>query len=306
MRVALLPLVLLLGVLPQRLADEPAVAMGLWYAGPGAQPPSTATGDVEALRRDLAVVRRAGYNAVTTWVNWKEGEPTRGAYALAGTERLVAAAAEAELQVSLVVFTEPAPAWAPGVPDAAAQFFAYVSKRLSLQRGVTRVVQYSPALDRPGRIKVAPGSGPDARLAMWSAVARGERAVAFQGSDGPLSPTVLSLGETAGVITRNPSLFDPLRPRAEGVRSIAAEGGGAPVEIRLLESANALMIIGLNHSPSPRKATVSFLPDIPEAIWQNLETGTQVHFVMGKSGPVLEHAFAPRDALVLMIRKRLR
>jgi hypothetical protein len=28
--------------------------------------------------------------------------------------------------------------------------------------------------------------------------------------------------------------------------------------------------------------------------------------VMGKGGPVLDHTFAPRDALVLMIRKKLR
>jgi hypothetical protein len=66
------------------------------------------------------------------------------------------------------------------------------------------------------------------------------------------------------------------------------------------------MIIGLNYSAALRKATISFSPEIPEAIWQNLETGTAVNFVMGSTGPVLEHTFGPRDALVLVIRKKLR
>jgi hypothetical protein len=306
MPVALLPLLLFLGFLPQRLADEPSVSIGLWYAGPGAQPPSTATSDVAALSRDLEMIHRAGYNAITTWVSWRQAEPARGAYALAGTERLIAAAATFELQVSVVVFTDPAPAWAAKVPNGEAGFVAYVARRLSLHRAVTRVVQHSTALDGSGRIKVGPGSGPDARLALWSAIARGERKLAFQGTDDPISAAVLSLGETAGVVTRNQSLFGPLRPRTEGVRSIAAEGGGATVEVRLLESPNALMIIGLNYAASPRKASVMFNPDIPEAIWQNLETGTQVNFVMGKTGPVLDHTFGPRDAMVLMIRKRIR
>jgi hypothetical protein len=74
----------------------------------------------------------------------------------------------------------------------------------------------------------------------------------------------------------------------------------------MLESPDTLMIIGLNYAASPRTATIRFSPDIPEAIWQNLETGAAVSVVMGPKGPFLEHTFAPRDALVLMIRKQLR
>jgi hypothetical protein len=145
---------------------------------------------------------------------------------------------------------------------------------------------------------------PAARLAMWAAIARGERTVSFMSSDGSIGP-LLPLGETAGVITRNQALFAPLRPRTGGVTSVAA-GGGASIDVKLLESAQALMIIGLNYAPAPQTATITFAPEIPEAIWQNLETGTAVNFVMGKSGPFLEYTFAPRDALVLMIRKTLR
>ncbi|HJR59716.1 MAG TPA: beta-galactosidase [Vicinamibacterales bacterium] len=305
MRLALLPIALCVSIASQEAAVEPIVSIGIWYAGPGAQPPSTNTADAEVLRRDLAIVRRAGFNAVTTWVTWREAEPKRGAYALAGVERLIAAAVEADLKVSLVVFTDP-PQWA-GVAaqtKGEAEFLSYVTRRLGLQPGVTGIVRHTPAIDAaPSRIRVAPGTAPDARVAMWSAIAGGEKAVAFFGTDDPLG-AVLSLGETAGVVTRNPALFFPLRPRAKGIVGIT--GNGPSVDVRLLESADALMIIGLNRAGSPRKATIQFSPDIPEAIWQNLETGTAVNFVMGKGGPFLDHTFGPRDAVVLMIRKKLR
>ena len=139
----------------------------------------------------------------------------------------------------------------------------------------------------------------------WAAVARGAQAVAFLDVDGGAGPAVLSLGETIGIVTRNQSLFAPLRARKGGVRDVAG-ASGAPVDVRLLESADALVIVGINYSPSVQKVTINFDPDIPEAIWQNLETGTSVNFVMGRGGPFLEHTFSPRDTLVLMIRKKLR
>jgi hypothetical protein len=217
----------------------------------------------------------------------------------------VSAAVEADLRISVVVYDDPAPAWAVSKAEAASTFVDYLSKRLSLRPGILRVVQHTAALANPAaRITVRPGSAPDARLAMWSFVARGARRVAFAGSETPLSADVFALGETAGVITRNEALFAPLRPREGGVTGISGAGGGPRVEVRLLESDEALMIVGLNYAPESRAVTIAFAPDIPEAIWQNLETGTAVSFVMGKTGPSLEYTFGPRDALVLMIRKR--
>ena len=52
--------------------------------------------------------------------------------------------------------------------------------------------------------------------------------------------------------------------------------------------------------------TFTFAPDMPEAIWQNMETGAAVNFVAGPSGPTYTYAFKPRDVLVLMIKKDLR
>jgi hypothetical protein len=305
MGLSLISLILALLLPSQRSAEEPFVAVGVWYAGPGVQPPATATADVAALRRDLAVIRRAGFNSITTWIDWREVEPKRGEYALAGIERLIAAAAEADLRAAVLVFVDPAPNWAGGDADAAGRFVEYLGNRLSLHRGLLDLARHTPAASEPpARIPVTAATAPGARLAMWSAIARGERRVAFSDPSDPVGRAVLSLGETAGVITRNQALFTPLRPRSGGVTSVSA-GGGAPVEVRLLESADALMIIGLNYAPTLRKATITFSVDIPEAIWQNMETGTAVNFVMGKNGPVLEHTFTPRDALVLMIRRRL-
>lgn len=291
---------ILLAQAPQTPA-EPFVEIGVWYAGPGARPPAQATADVDAMRTDLQAIRRAGFNTVVTWVRWSDAEPKKEAYALAGVERLIAASAAADLRVAVVVFPDP-PAWAGAGADAG-PFVAYASRRLSLNPAVSRVVAHSAAVERT-RIELK-GSAPAARLAMWAAVARGERFVSFMSEDGAIAP-LLPLGETAGVITRNEALFAPLRPRSGGVTSVSSAGGGAPVDVKLLESPDALVIIGLNPAAAPRAATITFTTEIPEAIWQNLETGTAVNFVMGKEGPFLEHTFAPRDVLVLMIRKRLR
>jgi len=293
-------------VVQPSVADGP-VGIGVWYAGPGARPPATATSDVETLRGDLATIRRAGFNAITTWTSWREAEPKRGAYALAGLERLVAAAAEADLHVMVLAYTEPAPAWSAGDREGAARFVSYVSKRLSLQANVLAVAGVAHLSDAVrSRIDVGAGDALDARFAMWSQLATGARYVALAGRDGPLSPAVLSLGETAGVVTRNQALFAPLRPRSGGVLRVSAADPKSRVEVRVLESADAIVIIGLNHEPAARKATIAFSPEMPEAIWQNLETGTAVSFIMTREGPLFEHVFGPRDAVVLMIRKRLR
>ena len=145
----------------------------------------------------------------------------------------------------------------------------------------------------------------EARLAFWDAVAAGARVMYFSSGERLTRRQILALGETAGIVTRNQPVFAALAPRAHGVRGIEGPGGAA-IDVRLLESAELMVIIALNRAAERRDAVISFERDIPEAIWQNLETGTSTSFVMGGGGPVLEHTFAARDALVLMIRKRFR
>ncbi len=87
---------------------------------------------------------------------------------------------------------------------------------------------------------------------------------------------------------------------------VLIEGATGPVETRYLESADVLMLIGLNHADTPQRVKMTFTPDTQEAIWQNMETGAAVNFVAGPEGPTYTYSFGPRDALVLMIRKSVR
>jgi beta-galactosidase len=91
-----------------------------------------------------------------------------------------------------------------------------------------------------------------------------------------------------------------------GVRpEVRIDGAPGQVESRFLESAGAIVFVALNHSDASQKVTFSFDPSVPEAIWQNMETGSQVNFVQGPNGPTYTHTFAARDAMVLVRGKRL-
>ncbi len=111
---------------------------------------------------------------------------------------------------------------------------------------------------------------------------------------------------------------DPDKTRATGeflqrlvasagvVPEIRLDGGAGRVEARFLESADAILLIAINHGDAAERVTFAFGPDVPEAIWQNMETGAAVSFVQGASGPTYQHTFAPRDVMVLVRGKRLR
>lgn len=274
------------------------------YAGPGAKPPRTALADPEILRRDLGRIRQAGYNAILTWITWEQVEPLQGTLLLEGTTQLVAAAAAQELPVVVRLVTSVAPAWARAEPGSADRFVEGVHTRLSSLRGVVAVEREASG---PVVIDLLPAASGLARnrLAFWTAVAGGAKRLSLMDPAGGAGRDLLAMAETAGVVTRNQALFAPLQPRLRGVRQVSA-AGGASIEVRLLESRDVIMIIALNRSAVPRTARITFDPDIPEAIWQNLETGATVNFVMTKEGPVLEHTLAAHDVLVLMTGKTLR
>jgi len=302
----LLPLICSLLLTPQQPQDEPFIPIGIWYAGPAALPPATAFTDLESIRSELSLVRRAGFNSITTWISWRDAEPKRGTYALAGVERLIAAAAQNDLKVQVRLFTEASPAWSSSATDRE-RFATYAASRLALGPNVLSVQSADSTKDPVNLIHVGSnGRTPiQARVDFWAAIARRAPRISFMDGEGGAGPAVLSLGETVGIVTRNQALFAPLRARKEGIREVTG-AAGAPVEVTLLESQEALLIVGINYSPGVQKVTINFMPDIPEAIWQNLETSTSVNFVMGRGGPFLEHTFSPRDTLVLMIRKKLR
>jgi beta-galactosidase len=144
----------------------------------------------------------------------------------------------------------------------------------------------------------------------------------FPGDGGGAAAVTLSRygGGRAILIGTFPSAAfeqDPEKMRATGefLQRLVAFAGvtpavridGAPglVESRFLESAGAIVLIALNHSDTTQRVTFSFAPSVPEAIWQNMETGSQVNFVQGPDGPTYTHTFAARDAMVLVRGKRL-
>ena len=87
---------------------------------------------------------------------------------------------------------------------------------------------------------------------------------------------------------------------------IRIDGAAGLVEARFLESSSAILLIAINHAESSQRVTLRFGPDISEAIWQNMETGSAVNFVQGPDGPTYAHTFGPRDVMVLVRGKRLR
>jgi hypothetical protein len=291
----------------QQAQVEPFIPIGIWYAGGSVRPPAAAATDLDTVRSELALIRSGGFNSITTWVNWRDAEPRPGSYALAAVERLIAAAAQNDLTVNVRLFTDKPPAWSSAVPTDRARFITYVASRLRLGPQVTSVEPADGPDDLGKTIRVGRNARTpfEARMDFWAAVAAGAKSVTFADVEGGAGVSVLSLGETVGIVTWNQALFAPLRPRKGGVRDVVG-GSGAPVDVKMLESAEVLVIIGVNYSPSVQRVTINFTPEIPEAIWQNLETSTSVNFVMGRGGPFLEHTFSPRDTLVLMIRKTLR
>jgi hypothetical protein len=106
------------------------------------------------------------------------------------------------------------------------------------------------------------------------------------------------------------------RVRGDLIGRIAAAAGVTPevriagadgsVEARFLESSSAMLLLAMNYSSASHKVTFTFAPDVPEAIWQNMETGAAVNFVDGPEGATYTHTFAPHDVLVLVRGKRLR
>jgi hypothetical protein len=159
-----------------------------------------------------------------------------------------------------------------------------------------------------GTIRIEQLTEPDSvREAAWARLAYGARAVIFEDWNA-LQKNDTALGEAAAfaeTLARNPALYVPLRRvESTGDRAFTIAGGRNQVEAHWLESPDALLLVAVNHSVEPRDVTITFAPAIPEAIWQNMLTGSAVNFVSGPTGPVYNRTFAAREVIVLMIRKR--
>ena len=154
----------------------------------------------------------------------------------------------------------------------------------------------------------------------------GARVLARFGGDGgrPGDPAIVTASQGTGraiLVGTFPSAAfeqDPDKMRGTGellqrliasagvAPEIGIDGGAGRVEARFLESSNAIVLIAINHADTAERVTFKFGPDVPEAIWQNMETGAAVNFVQGPNGPTYAHAFGARDVMVLVRGKRLR
>ena len=147
------------------------------------------------------------------------------------------------------------------------------------------------------------------RQAGWYYLGMGARGVIF-GDWAALAQNadaVTAAAEFAEHVARNAALYAPLQPRvpSQGAPDVTIEGNHPKIAARFLESSDALLLIVTNHdSSTSHEVILNFSPEIPEAIWQNMLTGAAVNFVAGPKGPTYTRTFAPKDVLVLMIRKR--
>ena len=160
--------------------------------------------------------------------------------------------------------------------------------------------------DGIGVVKVAEdASGWQIRQEAWIWMGRGYRGVLFD-SWSTLRKNEDALAAAASfadVITRNSALFAPLRQSARAVR---IQSASPDIFARFVESSDAILLVAANLTDSVQSVTLEFSPDTPEAIWQNMESGTAVNFVAGPDGPIYSRSFQPHDVVVLMIRKQLK
>ena len=290
----------------------PSIVMSVWYNGPRLSPPQPLPAGVssETLLDDLIAIKRAGFNGIVTWISWRNGEPSRGALDVAQLDRVVSLAIDAGLSVGIEVYTSEPPEWLKESSNAlAGAFYERVRDRYADRRPAV-VVRF--AGDPAGGVlfSMRVGAGPgnmsprEVRSRIWHEFVQDQRRWSFRSDEGPRSTELRAVGELARLLIGNQALFASLRPRTVNNAVTIEPAGG--IDVRILESLDAIVIIGLNETDSTRRVKLTFPPDIPEAIWQNMEAGNAVNFVMGQSGPFYEHTFAPQDALVLAIRKKLR
>jgi hypothetical protein len=155
---------------------------------------------------------------------------------------------------------------------------------------------------------VIPIGGPRGAITLeaWSALARGARVFLFgDWVDLQRNPDALTeAAEFAEAVTRNAAFYAALRPRRPGGLRIAARAQG--VEATLLQSSDAWLLVALNRADMALDVTISFPPEVPEAIWRNMFNGGSVSFVTGPGGTVYSRTFRPHEVLVLAIGRGVR
>ena len=237
--------------------------------------------------------------------DWRTGESSTGAV-LSGADVRVAERAQTAAGLSRVIGRNPA-LFAPLRPGRAKVAIIYDPRADAARIDWARV--YQAFFERNIQVDVVHldelGSG---AISGYVLVASRPSAELPAVAAGALKAYADSGGKLLTLSTRAPAVDEIVRVvEASGVTPVVRiSGAGGVVETRFLESSDVLMLIGLNHSDTRQRVTMTFPPDTQEAIWQNMETGAAVNFIAGPDGPTYTYTFGARDALVLMIRKNIR
>ena len=88
--------------------------VSVWYAGGKARAPMLETvtpASREAWKKDIAQIKRLGFNTVRTWIEWTACEKTEGRYDFSALQLLTDLAGEAGLRVIVQVYIDSAPDW---------------------------------------------------------------------------------------------------------------------------------------------------------------------------------------------------
>ena len=111
-------LALLLFLCPGLLAQQPRAEeffpMSVWYGGGKARAPMLERdplGKVDVWRKDVAQIRKLGFNTLRCWIDWASGEPEEGRYRFDTIDVLLKLATEQGMKVVVQVYMDSAPSW---------------------------------------------------------------------------------------------------------------------------------------------------------------------------------------------------
>jgi beta-galactosidase len=69
------------------------------------------TAQSDAWRKDIAEIKKLGFNTVRCWIDWASGEPEEGQYHFEAIEMILKLAEEQHLKVIVQVYMDSASAW---------------------------------------------------------------------------------------------------------------------------------------------------------------------------------------------------
>lgn len=88
--------------------------MSVWYGGGKARAPMLERDPAlkeDAWRKDLAQIKKLGFNTVRCWIDWASGEPEEGQYHFETIDLILKLASEQGLKVIVQVYMDSAPSW---------------------------------------------------------------------------------------------------------------------------------------------------------------------------------------------------